>query len=147
MEFKCKRCGWCCENIVINVSYSDIIKWHQKDRYDILYEVAWINNYPRKDTGGFYITKTVLNPKRPCPFLKKENEVPSCSIQSVKPVACQDAPMGYKKFDGCKAFVKSDNKIQRKILDKHNKDFKEAFDKRMFLVEMLAEARKVIRNG
>jgi len=147
MEFKCKRCGWCCENIVINVSYSDIVGWHRKNRWDILNEVAWINNYPKKDTGGFYITKTTLNPKKFCPFLRKQNNITSCSIQDVKPVACRDAPMGYGKFDGCKGFVQSDDKTRQRIMDRHDKDFKEAFDKHMFLLQFLAKAREMVRNG
>jgi len=129
------------------VSYSDIIEWHKKNRYDILREVAWINNYPRKNTGGFYITKTVLNPKRPCPFLKKENRVGACLIQNVKPVACRDAPMGYSGFKHCKGFKPSDKKTMKSIQNKHDRDFKEAFDKRISLVQILTEARQIIRNG
>ena len=146
-EFKCKRCGWCCENIVINVSYSDIIGWYQKKRWDVLKEVAWINNYPRVNTGGFYITKTALNPKQPCPFLKRKNGITSCGIQDIKPVACRDAPMGYDKFKGCKTFVKPDKKTKKEIMRRHDKDFKKAFDNRMFLVGFLAEAREAVTNG
>ena len=146
MKFSCQKCGWCCENIVISVSYSDIHKWFEAGRFDLLQEVSFIANYPRKNTGGFFIAKTAFNPKQPCPFLVKENGVGSCSIQDIKPRACKDYPWSHDKMEGCPAFPEVQGKnlsVRKQVFKSQYKDFKKAFFNRAELLHILTKARNV----
>lgn len=143
-HFTCQRCGWCCKNIIICVSYSDIIRWQRQNRVDILSEVSWLHNYPRMGTGGFYVLKTALNPKRACPFLLEKDGKTSCDIQITKPRACVDAPASLEKevMEGCPSYIESSNKARKLIANSQHKDFREAFDKRMPLIAILETARE-----
>lgn len=145
-KFNCQRCGWCCEQIVIDVSQSDIHRWVRAGRFDILKEISFINNYPRKGTGNFYIAKTTFNPKQPCPFIAKENGVKSCAIQDIKPRACRDYPWSCTKMEGCPAFSEIQNKNLSKrnqVLQSQRKDFKKTFFNRKELLHILVRARNV----
>ena len=74
IEFKCQRCGHCCETYNIGIFPEDKIMW--KDKPDIL-------KYFSQD---WYV---------PCKFLK-DNE---CLIYEIRPKACRDFPFyegGYK---------------------------------------------------
>ena len=135
MTFKCKRCGYCCKNIVIPISYSDIARWFNTGRNDILHEVSFINNYPRKGTGGFYITKTATAPKQQCPFLTKQNK---CRIYPVRPRACKDFPFGHTAVGGCPAW---DGKASEIVKEQQFKDFKMAHDNWKPLLTILVQAR------
>lgn len=144
-KMKCQRCGWCCRNIVINVSYSDIMRWTEERRFDILREVSWINNYPKENTGGFYIAKTSFNPKQPCPFLFQESGMSSCNIHNTKPKACRDAPASYDNRDqisGCEGYAKSNIYIRKLIKKDQYRDFKKAFDNKGSLMAVLVSARR-----
>ena len=134
----CLRCGQCCRLIVINVTHSDIVRWHSQRRGDILGEVSYIDNYPVKGKGGFYIEKTARFPKRPCPFLTEDN---LCSINDTKPGVCFDAPLGYKSFGVCPVFEKSPDGVVELIRNKQAEDFLMA--KRHFesMMAKLVEAR------
>jgi len=141
---KCKRCGWCCKNIVINVAHSDIIRWVRQDQRDVLEAISFIDNYPKKGTGGFYIRETALNPKRPCPFLKYNDKLSSCSIHSTKPLACKDAPLGYDSFSNCPAFDSQtiDKEVQDRIKTNQHKDFKLAYTNQGQLLVILTKMRR-----
>lgn len=141
MKFECQNCGRCCREMIINICYSDIIRWNKQKRWDILREVVWLNNYPRKNTGGFYIHKTVTAPKGPCPFLITNNGSGSCGIHETKPKTCRDAPKTYDKFDICPAFVKYKQKIRMRVKKDQYIDFKQAHNSRFELLKILTEAR------
>jgi len=146
MKFNCRRCGWCCENIVIDVSYFDIHRWSQENRFDILNEVTFLDNYPHKGFGSFYFLKTARNPKQPCPFLVKENGVSSCAIQDTKPQACRDYPWSHDKMEGCPAFpeVKGKNILKRKqVRESQRKYLKRTFVNRGELLQIIARARHI----
>jgi len=137
-EFRCKRCGWCCRNIVISISYSDIIRWFNEGNNDVLREISFINNYPKKNTGGFYIAKTTFNPKQPCPFLEK-NE---CSIYDTRPICCRDYPTkSEQSCIGCKT-AKFNKKEQKRIRQEQYKDYKMAYDNWRSLLKILIESRR-----
>lgn len=140
-KFKCSQCGNCCKEVTINVSSSDILRWHKTERTDILLEVSWIHNYPRNNTGGFYIAKTTFNPKQPCPFLKDN----ICSIHDTKPRACKDYPFSHDEaLQDCPA-IELDGKfpsLRKKIKKSQYKDFKKAFDNQGTLMPILIEARQ-----
>lgn len=138
--FECIQCGKCCKEIIINVSYSDIIRWYKTKRYDILSEVSFINNYPKKNTGGFYIAKTTFNPKQPCPFLDKDN---LCTIHDTKPRACKDAPIGNLTFKVCPVFDPNDipDRLRNRVRHDQEQDFKLAFKKYLYLLDLLHKAR------
>jgi len=146
MTFTCQRCGTCCRDTVINISYSDIVRWFQEKRHGILFEVTYLDNYPTKGTGGFYFLKTVRNPKRPCPFLKGNN----CDIQKTKPLACKDAPFGYESFSMCPAFEGAKREIRvrfQQVVDRQRKDFFKAFTQRKFLMTLLKLSRQDYGNA
>lgn len=130
MTFECQRCGWCCRNVVINISHLDITRWFNQGRNDILREISFINNYPHKNTGGFYVAKTTFNPKQPCPFLKGN----VCTIHGTKPKACGDYPLASQcpNYNG----EKSEALRQEQL-----RDFKLAFDNRNQLLKILVMAR------
>jgi Fe-S-cluster containining protein len=143
IKFKCIKCGRCCREINIPISYNDIIRWVKEDRKDILFQVSWIKNFPRKQTGGFYFRQTCKKDehgeKGICPFLSEKN---LCLIQDTKPLACKDAPKGFDKFDICPAFKKPyPKKVRERIKSKQRKDYKKAFDKHMELVRILGDMR------
>lgn len=136
---ECQRCGWCCENVTINVCHSDMLRWRSQERWDILIEISYLDNYGKMG-DGFYIAKTTFSPKQPCPFLDG-NE---CDIHDTKPRACKDAPMGYESFPNCPAFIRQDDDTIRRIKEGQYTDFKRAWRNKEGLFKMLLKARKVI---
>jgi Fe-S-cluster containining protein len=147
--FKCTQCGKCCQEINIPVCYSDIERWKKKERYDILFQVSWINNFPKKNTGGFYIRdtckKSKYGDKLPCPFLVNNNDsTTSCSIHSTKPKACKDAPSGFTEFTICPAWKEPEpESVREGIKNVQYVDFRRAFDERDYLLTVLFNTRKV----
>lgn len=141
-KFNCLKCGQCCKTVVINVGSNDILRWQKAGRADILREVSWLHNYPRKGTGGFYIIKTTFNPKQPCPFLGPDN---LCAIQDIKPRACRDYPLSHDKaIPGCPASeIEGMYPAKRKSIKKsQHKDFKKAFFNQGRFMKILIEARR-----
>jgi len=147
--FQCRRCGWCCRNVVINIAYSDIVRWFNEGRNEILQEVSFIDNYPKKGTGGFYIAKTSFNPKQPCPFLGSENGLAVCSIYETRPIVCRDFPYGRDikttTAMSCAMYPEPhfilDRTICRQVKKRQFRDFKMAFDNRRQLLNILIVAR------
>lgn len=140
---KCQQCGYCCENIVINISHSDIIRWVSQQRIDILNEIFFLDNYPKKGTGGFYIRKTALNPKQACPFLRYKNKLSRCSIHNTKPLACKDAPLVYEVFPNCPIFNSKliNEKAKAKIKANQYEDFQLAYANQDPLLAVLTKMR------
>ncbi|MHA2219402.1 MAG: YkgJ family cysteine cluster protein [Candidatus Hodarchaeales archaeon] len=140
--FECQQCGRCCREINIPISYNDIMRWVDTGRKDILFQVSWIHNFPKKNTGGFYFRQTCTpdenGDKGICPFLEDN----LCSIQDTKPLACKDAPKGFDRFDMCPAFKKPyPKKIRDRIKRKQRIDYKKAFDRYKELVRILGDMR------
>jgi hypothetical protein len=92
-----------------------------------------LNNFPNKNTGGYYIRDTCRKgengKKLFCPFLNMDNGIAGCSIHDTKPVTCRDAPYGSVEFDCCPAFKKPAGKVWRDLIVKRqSRDFRKAFD-------------------
>ncbi len=108
-EFKCRRCGWCCKNKVINILYSDIKRWKKENRNDILKEVSYVE-VPNKIVSGFYFIKTTVPSHKKCPFLEFKDNLAVCTIYKTRPRTCRNNPeiipkIQYKKWLSCPAFM------------------------------------------
>jgi Fe-S-cluster containining protein len=123
--------------MAICITYSDIIRWHEQGRKDILSKVSFAEGFPAGD--GFYIADTVLKPKRPCPFLVDS----LCSIHPIKPVSCKDAPAGFTKFDLCPVWKPEhiNRKRLKKVQRRQVKDFKKSATNFPQLYRIILEAR------
>lgn len=145
MNFKCQRCGWCCKNVVINVSYSDIIRWWKEKRYDILKEISYLANYGKMG-DGFYIAKTTFAPKQPCPFLREN----SCTIHDTRPLSCKDFPKAHAKNEKqkIKCPARKNFELDRENLyllkKKQVIDFKKAEENKEKLLKILIDSRKIL---
>lgn len=137
-QFKCKQCGWCCKNLPIPITYSDIMKWVGSP--NILQEISFIDNYPKKGTGAFYIAKTTFNPKQPCPFLDSHM---NCSIHRIKPKTCEDFPYGAKHYPNCilSCSLKSNINQANTIKTSQHSDFKRAYLQKERLLKILVMTR------
>ena len=133
----------------ICISYSDIMRWREQKRFDILREVSFCEGAPQGE--GFYFYKTLTKPKgapkdfkAPCPFLAYEEDKATCSIHTTKPVACKDAPDGFDKFDICPAWDTSfiNHKRLRKVRNRQYKDFKRCSENGKEILNIITEARK-----
>ena len=112
---ECKRCGKCCKELPIDIGHSDITRWNKENRQDILKQVSFLNNFPSKGYGGFYIEKTLLKKdreKKPCPFYIKAE----CSIYSTRPMVCKD----YSCTGDKKEFEVTQGLEFRKVLNHFN---------------------------
>ena len=122
LHSKCVGCGNCCKKRAIDITFSDILRWSDQKRWDILREVYYIDNYPQKGQGGFYIEKSLKKKEdlnRQCPFLMDENE---CSIHDTKPSGCKDAPLAYKEFKECLVFEKTSDSVVSAMVKKQTQD-------------------------
>lgn len=148
MTFECQRCGWCCRNININVSYSDVLRWTKEKRFDILGEISYIDHKDSKKRG-FYITKTVTAPKSACPYLTTENGLSSCSIYSTRPRSCTEFPDAHAKDEKQKIEcpARGDFELDEKTLFELKReqafDFMLAEDRKEKLIRILAIAKDV----
>lgn len=133
---KCQQCALCCETYPIDVAYSDVVRWRFSARRDILQEVSFINNYPEKGYAGFYVEKTLHNPKIPCPFLQDS----LCSIYDTRPLVCKDFPLSHDKTS-CPSFEGVDELRRVKINDKQLGDMKKALDNYNDMMAILLWAR------
>lgn len=135
---ECIRCGLCCKTYPIDVVRNDIIKWEEKGRKDILKEVSFINNYPKKGYGGFYIERTLRKPKQPCPFLIDN----LCSIYDVRPMVCSDFPKSHvecvcPEFDS----LKGDYWDRKKITDRQMREMRKSLRHFNSLMAILVSVR------
>ena len=137
----CISCGNCCRERAIDITFSDVLRWSDEKRGDILREVYYLDNYPAKGQGGFYFEKSVKKKedmKRHCSFLTDENE---CAIHDTKPSGCKDAPLAYTEFKECPVFKKPNDDVISAMVKKQTQDIMAA--KRNFNIVMgvLVEAR------
>lgn len=116
----------------------------KQKRYDVLYHVSYIDNYPFTGTGGFYIRETALAPKRDCPFLEDNK----CGIYSTRPLACKDYPHGHDPWLPCPAWKKInydvDEKKSKKARGRQRKAFRLAYDQKDSLIRKLVELRGLV---
>jgi len=137
----CLGCGNCCKTRAIDITFSDILRWSEQKRWDILREISYIDNYPTKGQGGFYIEKSLKKKEdlnRQCPFLMDENE---CSIHDTKPSGCKDAPLAYKEFNECPVFEKAPDNIVNEMVKKQTQDIMAAKKNFNIVMNVLVEAR------
>jgi Fe-S-cluster containining protein len=136
-SFKCTKCGACCRELVICITYSDIKRWVKQNRTDILRQVTFTRGAPQGD--GFYFEQTITAPKKPCLFLIDDQ----CSIHETKPVCCKDAPDSLTKFDVCPVWDSSyiNKNLLKKIKTKQDKDFKKCVINFKELLEVTIKAR------
>ena len=140
-SLECIGCGNCCRERAIDITFSDILRWSNENRRDILKEVFYIDNYPTKGQGGFYFEKSIKKKEdmqRHCPFLTDENK---CSIHYTKPSGCKDAPLAYTEFKECPVFKKSSKKVISKIIRKQIRDISLAKKNFNTVMNILVEAR------
>ena len=141
---KCVGCGNCCRERAIDITFSDILRWSDEKRRDILREVFYIDNFPQKGQGGFYIEKSLKtkeNLNRQCPFLTDENK---CSIHNTKPSGCKDAPLAYKEFNECSVFEKASDFVVSAMVKKQTRDIMAAKRNYNVVMNALVEARNWI---
>lgn len=142
-HFTCRQCGECCRRYSINICYSDIDRWLEEGRVDILTEVAWIRSKtnPGKD-DGFYFARTTLKEHEPCTFLNLEGR---CDIYPTRPLACRDWPLGRKKLeaDFCPALktYQVDPKLNRQVARRQWKDFELAKEHREAIAALIGEVK------
>ena len=137
---RCIQCGNCCRSRAIDITFSDILRWRDEKRWDILNEVYYIDNYPIKGQGRFYIEKSIPKKedmKRYCPFLIN-NE---CSIHSTKPGVCKDAPFGYTEFKECPVFKKPNTDVINATVRKQTQDIMAAKKNFNTAMNILTRAR------
>lgn len=136
-NFKCIQCGSCCRQYSIPIFYSDITRWSDEDRLDILREVVFCRGAPKGD--GFYFESTVTAPKKPCIFLKNN----LCSIHDTKPMCCKDAPESFEEFDCCpvwnKKFINKDKR--ENVVARQDRDSKECVNNFEQLLKITFRAR------
>ena len=145
-DFVCQKCGWCCRNVNINVSYSDILRWAKDKRLDILSQISYIDNDdPQK--RGFYIADTVTAPKKPCQFLLDGQ----CSIYETRPRACAEFPSAHSKDEKleiqCPArddFELPEHELHE-LKKEQGMDFIIAEDRKGRLLKILTNAREIMR--
>ena len=139
---KCIGCGNCCKTRAIDIAFSDILRWSDENRKDILREIYYVDNYPTKGRGGFHIEKSLKkkeSPNRQCPFLTDENK---CSIHDTKPGGCKDAPLAYKEFKECSVFKKPNDDVINAMVKKQTQDIMAAKRNRDIVMNILIEVRK-----
>lgn len=137
---ECTRCGWCCSNLPIPLTFNDIMEYQQSGQIKILQEISYIDNYPKKGTGGFYFAKTTFNPKQACPFLDSNMD---CSIHTHKPKTCEDYPYGAKKYPNCvlSCALQPNPRRANEIKTTQYSDFEKAHNMKDLLLKILIVSR------
>ena len=134
--------------MAISATYSDMIRWYEERRWDILKEISFCQDAPQGD--GFYFYKTMRVPKgelpvgKPCPFLTPDE---LCAIHETKPLSCKDAPKSLDRFDCCPVWDESfiDRKKIKVISKRQTEDYKlcavpKNFERLLFII---TKARKI----
>ena len=138
---KCIGCGNCCRERAIDITFSDVLRWSDEKRGDILKEVYYIDNYPTKGKGGLYFEKSIKKKedmKRHCSFLTGENK---CLINDTKPSGCKDAPLAYTEFKECPVFKKPNDDVINTMVKKQTQDILAAKRNFNIVMNVLTEAR------
>lgn len=136
---ECRRCGTCCKEPIIEVCYGDIIRWKEENRKDVLQEISFLDNYPERGYGGFYIEKSVRKPKQPCPFYIDN----LCSIYGTRPMACRDYPYSQSKEKSLCVNISPVDKFFRDMLKKRQqKAFNKSIARYPELMAILVESRR-----
>jgi Fe-S-cluster containining protein len=124
--------------MAICVSHSDIIRWQDERRPDILRNVSFAKDAPQGD--GFYVAATITGPeKKPCPFLVDD----LCGIHHTKPMVCKDVPARFTRFDACPVWKPEhiNHKRLKKVQRRQAKDFKKCATDFANLYRIIVEAR------
>ena len=113
VNFKCKHCGKCCQNIYTHEAmFMDIERWLKENREDILSQLLWVKAEDGIAVRAFMWKDhdTGRELKGDCPFLKKKVNQYLCEIQDTKPTVCKNkifTRTEAKRF-GCKGYEKGD---------------------------------------
>lgn len=103
IKFKCKKCGWCCRNTNVNISYSDVMRWKREKRYDILSAVSFMDFGKNDKRSGFYFIDTLKKrkdgTKKTCLYFR--DTPPACKIYVTRPRSCRDFPLVKKDYGEC----------------------------------------------
>ena len=136
----CSQCGWCCETLPIEVTHSDVLRWSRTHQTNILRELSYIDNYPEKGVGGFYIVKTALNPKQSCPFLTTDI---TCGIHTTKPQVCKFFPSGKKQYPQCYLSQTMTHNVKTITKKRENliKGYKNSQRKKEMLLQLIITGR------
>lgn len=111
-KFKCKKCGYCCLNLLeayyTSLHPDDIELWRKKARLDILAWVVVTSTKNPHDKYHAWVSPITGEHVERCPWLRKlpnKNEY-ICRIQDVKPKHCREYPTSRKHAEdtGCKGF-------------------------------------------
>lgn len=148
-EWHCQRCGRCCKTKKINITYSDVTRWENEGRFDILSEVNLVQF--KKDVAftGFYFGKSALG--NGCPFLIFDGVKTSCRIYETRPKCCRNQPeciepnsdklKDWKTCQGIKNRTQFDESYFRKIREDEHEDLKQAYIHRKQVFEIIRQAR------
>jgi len=120
---------------MINISYSDIERWLDEKRFDIIREVKFVT-FKIVKKRGFYFYKTIPYNHPPCPFFDKNNI--KCTIYETRPLACRDYPLGSISAIKCPNNPFISKKIKSTVISNQYKDFKKAHISRKKICELLS---------
>lgn len=85
IEKPCKRCGKCC-SLTINITASDILRWHREREIEIL---SYLDILPFGVGVDAWIDPKTGEELDTCPFLIKHGRKTSCGIEHTKPFVCR----------------------------------------------------------
>jgi len=113
---KCKRCGYCCENLSISISpkelkenyigWKDSIKSHESYRgIDLIYPMLRFKKYDKKNRRYIYS----------CVYLKRvingDKRIAVCGIYEIRPEMCKEYGMLQKSQMNMNLCDRSKNKL------------------------------------
>ena len=162
MDFKCTKCGNCCEATVF-VDIDDIELWLDKERFDILACLTWHHVRGRKPPDLLFIPKKMhlighsllrglympeeMGKDNTCIFYKDGD----CMIYAVRPTVCKEFPKSNLNFDcpGIKRETITEDDVAE--MEEFNKDREKQklliYDKREMLSKLIKEAKKEASPG
>jgi Fe-S-cluster containining protein len=106
-KFECVQCGHCCLELPdayqASVPDSDVLRWEQENRDDIL---EWVDTFA--SLNDVWISPKTGEPVNRCPWLRKlpSKKLYICRIQDTKPEHCKNFPKSKRHAleNGCKGF-------------------------------------------
>lgn len=87
-NFECIKCGECCKDRSIPITYWDVVRWEREGRLDIIQEVKFVHYADPSGIDWYYFYNTALRGDI-CSFLMDDNK---CMIHETKPVVCKNYP-------------------------------------------------------